>query len=82
MKKMCFVFLAGLFALSACSSQQQGKTLFETKCIQCHSLEKSLKANKSLAEWEKTTAAMVRYSNGAITEQEAKIIAEYLAGRS
>ena len=68
--------------MGACSSQQKGKALFEAKCIQCHSLEKSLNARKSLAEWEKTTEAMVRYANGTITEQDAKIIAKYLAGRS
>ena len=54
MKSMFFVLMAGLFVLGACSSQQQGKALFEAKCIQCHSLEKSLKASKSLAEWKKT----------------------------
>jgi hypothetical protein len=50
--------------------------------MQCHSLEKSLEARKSLEDWEKTTKAMVRYANGAITEQEAETIAQYLAGRS
>lgn len=82
MKKMLFIVVASLFVLSACSSSEQGKALFETKCMQCHSLEKSLNAHKSLEEWKKTTAAMVRYANGAITQQEAETIAEYLAGRS
>ena len=82
MKKMGLTLIAGMFILTACSSQQQGKALFEAKCIQCHSLEKALKESKSLTEWQKTTQAMVKYSNGAITEREAKIIAEYLAGRS
>jgi len=79
MKRMFFILIAGLFVLGACSSGQQGKALFEANCFQCHSLEKSLKANKSLAEWKKTTKAMVKYANGAITEQDADIIAKYLA---
>ena len=82
MKRMFFILITGLFVLGACSSQQKGKALFEAKCFQCHSLEKSLNERKSLAEWKKTTEAMVRYANGAITEQEAEIIAKYLAGRS
>lgn len=82
MKRMLVILITCLFVLGACSSQQQGKALFEAKCIQCHSLEKSLKVSKSLAEWKKTTKAMVKYANGAITEQDADIIAKYLAGRS
>lgn len=79
MKRIFFILIICLFVMGACSSQQQGKALFEAKCIQCHSLEKSLKVSKSLAEWEKTTAAMVKYANGAITDQDAEIIAKYLA---
>lgn len=79
---MLVFLITCLFVLGACSSQQQGKALFESKCIQCHSLEKSLKVSKSLAEWKKTTKAMVKYANGAITEQDANIISKYLAGRS
>ncbi len=68
-------------ALAACSSNQEGKALFEKKCVECHLLEKSLNTNKDLAQWERTTKAMAKYSNGAITEKEAKKIARYLAER-
>jgi hypothetical protein len=32
-----------------------------------------------LAEWNKTTETMARYSEGSITKNEAKKIAKYLA---
>ena len=65
--------------LCACTSQQEGKRLFEEKCIQCHSLEKSLSESKSLAEWKRTTETMARYSDGAITKKDIDKIANYLA---
>ena len=75
------VLLTIFMALSACTSVQEGKELFEGKCGRCHPLEDALSKTKNLAEWEKTTKAMVKYSDGAITEKEAKKIAKYLAGR-
>ncbi len=81
MIKIFFVFVGIVLQLAACSSNKEGKELFEKKCVQCHLLEKSLKANKDFAQWEKTTRTMVKYSDGAITEKEAKKIASYLANR-
>ena len=81
MKRMFFILVAGLFVLGACSSQQQGKALFEAKCFQCHSLEKSLSESKSMAEWKKTIETMASYSDGAITKQDVEKIVKYLAKR-
>ena len=81
MKKIVVVLLTIVMALAACTSAQEGKELFEEKCVKCHTLEKSLNATKDLAGWKKTTKAMIRYSGGAITEKDAKKIAKYLAGR-
>ena len=75
------ILLAIVLALAACTSVQEGKELFEKKCVKCHALEKSLSATKDMAGWEKTTKAMIRYSDGDITEKDAKKIAKYLAGR-
>ncbi len=38
--------------------------LFEKKCVKGHALEKVLSATKDLAGWEKTTKALIRYSDG------------------
>jgi cytochrome c2 len=81
MKKIVVVLMTIVMALAACTSVQESKELFEKKCVKCHALEKSLNATKDLAGWEKTTKAMIRYSAGDITAQDAKKIAKYLAGR-
>ena len=82
MKKTFFILITIFLVLSACTSQQERKKLFEEKCIQCHSLEKSLSENKSLAEWKRTIETMARYSDGAITKKDVEIIAKYLAERN
>jgi len=82
MKKTFFILITIFLVLSACTSQQESKKLLEEKCIQCHSLDKSLSENKSLAEWKRTTATMARYSDGAITKKDAEKIAKYLAERN
>ena len=63
----------------SCSSMQEGKELFEAKCAQCHPLDYSFRETKNLAEWNKTTQTMARYSEGFISEKEARKIAKYLA---
>ena len=68
-----------LAATLSCSSTQEGKALFEAKCAKCHPLDYSFRETKNLAEWNKTTKTMARYSEGFITEKEAKKIAKYLA---
>lgn len=72
---MAMVFAAML----SCSSGQEGKALFEAKCAKCHPLDYSFREKKNLAEWNKTTETMARYSEGFITEKEARKIAKYLA---
>jgi nitrate/TMAO reductase-like tetraheme cytochrome c subunit len=82
MKKTFFILITIFFVLSACTSQQESKKLLEEKCIQCHSLEKSLSKNKSLAEWKRTIETMARYSDGAISKKDIEKIAKYLAERN
>jgi len=77
-----FVIIIGLSAIFSCSSLEEGKALFEAKCAKCHPLEDSFRETKDLAAWNKTTKVMVRYSEGFITEKEAKKIAKYLAGKN
>ncbi len=82
MARIFLMLTTFLLILGACTSQQEGQRLFEEHCIQCHALEKALKVNKSLAEWEKTTETMARYSEGAIIKKDAEKIAKYLAERN
>jgi hypothetical protein len=66
------------------AAENEGKALFEQKCIKCHTLERALGKTKSLAAWRRTTSRMSRYAEQAgstITPEDAVKIAEYLAGR-
>ncbi len=83
MKKVFFVlfFIILFYASFALASLQAGKTLFESKCDKCHSLERALSKSKDLNAWKRTTIRMSKYSKGAITEEEAEKIAEYLTER-
>ncbi len=67
-----------LAATFSCSSMKESKALFEAKCAKCHPLDYSFREAKNLTEWNKTTKTMARYSEGFITEKEAKKIAKYL----
>ena len=81
MKKAILVLFI-VFTVSFSSvSAHSGKMLFEKKCAQCHSLERSLKKKKSLKAWKRTVKRMARYSEGLLTEQEANKIAQYLAAK-
>jgi len=78
--KKAFILTITFFAASfAFASVQEDKTLFETTCGTCHSLERSLQATKNLMAWKRTIKRMDRYANGRIPETEANKIAEYLA---
>jgi len=78
-KSMFFLFLLILTAPFSSAAEQEGKILFESKCTQCHSLERSFNKQKDLDAWKRTTVRMAGYSRGKISMDEAEEIAEYLA---
>ncbi len=56
---------------------QEAQSLLQTRCTQCHSVQKVLQAKKTRAEWEKTLSAMV--SAGAkISDTEKRALLDYL----
>jgi len=76
--------LAVIFFFVACfgvASANEGKALFEEKCANCHSLERSLKKKKKLAGWKRTVKRMARYDDGLLDEQGINKVAQYLAGK-
>ncbi len=80
MRKFLLV-LAVIFTASVVSAaNQDGKELFENRCIKCHLLERALNKTKSLEAWERTITRMAKYSGGVITDSEVIVIAGYLAG--
>jgi nitrate/TMAO reductase-like tetraheme cytochrome c subunit len=54
------------------------KTLFEKKCSACHSADRAKSLKKTNEEWTKTVMRMKEKRNENITNDEAKIIIDYL----
>ncbi len=55
------------------------KSLFEEKCSICHSSERPKSKRKTYDEWEATVTRMKDVNGCPITDEEAKIIIDYLA---
>ncbi len=77
-----FLAMSGLQPCGAVETKtdaNDGKALFEKKCSVCHNLEKSTSKMKAPVEWEKTVKRMIESRGAKITDEEAKIITDYLA---
>ncbi len=61
------------------TSTVDAKSLFEEKCSICHSLERPKSKEKTYDEWEATVTRMKDVNGCPITDEEAKIIIDYLA---
>mgnify|MGYP001615248470 CR=1 FL=1 len=77
------LLLAG--AAISCSEEKKeavkadAKALFENKCNQCHSSDRPKALKKTSDEW-KATVLRMKNSNGCpITDDEAKLIIDYLS---
>ncbi len=55
------------------------KTLFETKCSICHTIERPKGKKKSIEGWEATVMRMKNTNGCPITDEEAGMIIDYLA---
>jgi mono/diheme cytochrome c family protein len=53
------------------------KALFENKCSTCHSIKRPMSKKKTEAKWTKTVSRMRKWGC-ALTDDEAKIIVDYL----
>lgn len=77
------ILIAGMISSVAAEEKADitaAKALFETKCSMCHTTARATSANKTRADWESTVMRM-KNSNGApISEDEAQMIINFLAG--
>lgn len=55
-----------------------GRTLAESKCTRCHTLDRIKSANHDAAAWEATVARM-RGNGAVLTDAEAESIVSYLS---
>jgi hypothetical protein len=56
---------------------QGGPVVLQTRCTQCHSLEKVLQVKKTHAEWEETLSKMESF-NVKISDSEKQVLLDYL----
>ena len=81
MKNIILIIIPVFIASVVFASVPDGKMLFEKKCGNCHSLERSLSKNKGLDAWKRTAKRMIRYDKRNLNEKDAEIIAAYLGNR-
>ncbi len=62
---------------SAETALQQGQLLLQTRCTQCHGLQRALQAKKTRAEWEKTLSRMQSFG-ASISDAEKNVLLDYL----
>ena len=74
------LFLVGMIPIMGITAEESdAKGLFEKRCSLCHPASRPLSTTKSSADWEKTVLRMKGYAGDRISDQDAKIITEYLA---
>lgn len=70
----------GFFPLRTVGQEiTDSKTVFEKKCSVCHKIERSTSAKKTNEEWVKTVTRMKGKRNANISDEEAKVIIEYVS---
>lgn len=86
MKKIfvCFFIVSFLtifvkYIYSAENKKIDAVALFEQKCNTCHSIERAKSKKKTQQEWESTVMRMKNVNGAPITDEEAKIIIDYLS---
>jgi cytochrome c5 len=80
-KAKLITLVASIFFLSAVwcpAADEKGKTLFESKCGKCHSIDRSKSKKKTKDEWA-TTVLRMKQNGATITDDEAKLIINYLS---
>ena len=86
MKKTIIGLLIAVFLLSfggAVLAEEKGKvdaeTLFNQKCSVCHSIDRPKSKKKATDQWKSTVMRMKNVNGASITDEEAKIIIDYLS---
>ena len=72
--------LVGMIPIMGITAEESdAKGLFEKRCSLCHPTSRPLGVSKSSEEWDRTVLRMKGYAGDRISDQDAKIIAGYLA---
>lgn len=85
MRSISVCFFAILFLVVSANGvysnekSMNAKDLFEQKCGLCHSLDRPKSKKKTAAEWESTVMRMKNNNGAPVTDEDAKMIIEYLS---
>lgn len=74
-----FVFVFAFTVQGTTQPPVDAKAVFETKCSACHNLERTTNKTKTQEGWQKTVMRMKNKKKAQISDDDAKIITEYLA---
>ncbi|MEN8264460.1 MAG: hypothetical protein ABFR82_13470 [Nitrospirota bacterium] len=78
----CAMFVIVFYHQALASSHEEkinAEQLFESKCSVCHSINRPKSKEKSKEGWETTVMRMKNTNGCPITDEEAKMIIDYLA---
>lgn len=85
MKSFFFALVVAVLAafyLSVSNAAEEksvyGKPLFEQKCSVCHETKRATSKTKTYDEWYKTVTRMKNGHSAKITDDEVKLIVDYL----
>ena len=76
---IAFLAVSVITVYGAEKGKVDAKAFFEQKCSTCHSIDRPKSKKKTAKEWESTVMRMKNVNGCPITDEEAKIIIDYLA---
>lgn len=71
--------VSGVRAEKPAGQEAEVKALFDKKCSACHATRKATRQKKSQPEWTETVMRMKNKNGAPVSDEEAKMIIEYLA---
>lgn len=79
---LLLIMISAIFCLSINNAAEEksvyGKPLFEQKCSVCHKIDRATSKTKTYDEWFKTVTRMKNGHSAKITDDEVKLIVDYL----
>ena len=79
MKKLLIPAFAALLFPAALMAADRGLEVFQDKCSACHDHKKAAEIRTDRKGWEELVARMKKRAAGAISNEDAAIIVDYLS---
>jgi hypothetical protein len=75
---LCF-FISGMLVHATDTPKEDSDALFERKCSVCHKIDRPKSQRKTQEEWKNTVIRMKNIHRAPITDEETKVIVDYLS---